>query len=127
MSGLGLCAFVWAMAKRVNRQRSVSFMCGSLRIYHRWEDGRVDECDGLHLSDAEFDAVMTEIDAELRRESDRIVGRGLRGCAKFSQRFRMSLIFGEPFADRIIDWFKAMYGDRLNVDMDFGKSFVVIR
>src|SRR6185312_4340795 len=80
-----------------------------------------------HLSDAEFDAVMTEIDAELRRESDRIVGRGLRGCAKFSQRFRMSLIFGEPFADRIIDWFKAMYGDRLNVDMDFGKSFVVIR
>ncbi|MGD0498032.1 MAG: hypothetical protein ABSC23_06310 [Bryobacteraceae bacterium] len=80
-----------------------------------------------HLSDAEFDAVMAEIDAELRKENDRIVGREIRGWMKFCQRFDVSMALGDPLADRIVAWFSALYGERLNVDMDFGKSFVVIR
>jgi len=87
----------------------------------------VDVRNGFNLSDGEFDAVMTEIDAELRQESDRIVGRELRGWMKFNQRFQASIPLGEPLADRIIDWFKNLYGERLNVDADFGKSLVVIR
>src|ERR1017187_9529862 len=75
----------------------------------------------------EFDAVMAEIDAELRKENDRIVGREIRGWMKFCQRFHTSVALGDPVADRIVDWFKAIYGDRLNVDLDFGKSFVSIR
>jgi hypothetical protein len=82
----------------------------------------VDVRNGFNLSDGEFDAVMTEIDAELRQESDRIVGRELRGWMKFNQRFQASIPLGEPLADRIIDWFKNLYGERLNVDADFGKS-----
>ena len=80
-----------------------------------------------YLTDAQFDAVMAEIDAELRRENDRIIGREIRGWMKFCRRLKISLALGDPLADRIVDWFKALYGDRLNVDMDFGKSFVVIR
>jgi hypothetical protein len=87
----------------------------------------VRDLDAWNLSDAEFEAVMAEIDAELRQENDRIVGREVRGWAKFCQRFRISIALGEPLADRIVDWFKALYGDRLNVDFDFGKSYVVIR
>ena len=80
-----------------------------------------------YLTDAQFDAVMEEIDAELRRESDQITGREIRGWMKFCRRFKISLALGDPVADRIVDWFNALYGDRLNVDADFGKSFVLIR
>jgi hypothetical protein len=80
-----------------------------------------------HLSEAEFDAVMNEIDAELRLQSDRIVGREIRGWMNFCQRFNISAALDDPLADRIFDWFKTIYGDRLNLDADFGKSFVIIR
>jgi hypothetical protein len=85
------------------------------------------EFDVWNLPNKEFDAVMTEIDAELRKENDRIVGREIRGWMKFCQRFNISVALGDPVANRIVDWFKAIYGDRLNVDMDFGTSFVSIR
>ena len=68
-----------------------------------------------YLTDAQFDSVMGEIDAELRRENDRIIGREIRGWMKFCRRFEISLGLGDPLADRIVDWFKALYGDRLNV------------
>lgn len=80
-----------------------------------------------YLSTSEFDALMTEIDAELRTENDRIVGREIRGWLKFCRRFKISLTLDDPLAGRVIDWFKAIYGDRLNLDADFGKSFVIIR
>ena len=83
--------------------------------------------DAWNLPDKEFDAVMAEIDAELRKENDRIVGREIRGWMKFCQRFHISVALGDPVADRIVDWFNAIYGDRLNLDLDFGKSFVSIR
>lgn len=87
----------------------------------------MEQLDGSNLSDAEFDAVLTEIDDQLRTESDRIVGREIRGWMKFCQRFQMSFLLADPLAGRIVEWFKVLYGSRLNVDMDFGKSFVAIR
>jgi hypothetical protein len=83
--------------------------------------------DPWNLSDNEFEAVMAEIDAELRKENDRIVGREIRGWVKFCQRFHISVELGDPVADRIVDWFKAVYGDRLNLDLDFGTSFAPVR
>jgi len=98
-----------------------------LSVVCEWENGAVGEPDAWNLSESEFDTVMVEIDAELRKENDRIVGREIHGWVKFCQRFNISVAFGDPLANRIVDWFKALYGDRFNVDMDFGKSFVVIR
>jgi HEPN domain-containing protein len=80
-----------------------------------------------HLSEPEFDAVMNEIDAELRLESDTIVDREIRGWLKFCQLFKVSLNFDDPLAERVFDWFKRINGERLNLDADFGKSFVLIR
>jgi hypothetical protein len=93
----------------------------------RWENDIVATANPWYLSNSEFDAVMAEIDAELRTENDRIIGREIRGWLKFCQRFKISLALDDPLAGRVIDWFKAMYGDRLNLDADFGKSFVIIR
>jgi hypothetical protein len=83
--------------------------------------------DPFNLSDSEFGAVMTEIDTELRKENDRIVGRDLRGWLKFCKRFHIAFPLHEPPADRIIGWFKALYGERLNPDLDFGKSIISVR
>jgi HEPN domain-containing protein len=83
--------------------------------------------DPFNLSEAEFDAVMTEIDAELRRDDDRIVGRELRGWIRYSQKFKITLSLGDPLATRVIKWFEVLYGERLLLDADFGKSIAVIR
>jgi hypothetical protein len=87
----------------------------------------VADLDGLHLSDAEFNSIMDEIDADLRKESDKIPGRELRAWSKFCDRFHISVAFGDPLSNRIAGWFTGLYGDRLNVDMEFGKSFVSVR
>ena len=83
--------------------------------------------DPFNLSEAEFDAVMTEIDAELRLENDRIVGRELKGWIKYCQRFKVGSPLGDPLSTRIIKWFEVLYGERLSLDADFGKSIAVIR
>jgi hypothetical protein len=100
---------------------------GAVGTAGQWENSGVDVLNPWYLSDAAFEAVMAEIEAELRQENDRIPGREIRGWMKFCQRFRISVALGDPLADRIVEWFKVLYGDRLNIDMDFGKSFVVIR
>lgn len=83
--------------------------------------------DPFNLPEADFDAVMMEIDAELRQESDRIIGREVRGWFKFCIRFKIDAPFGDDPTNRVIDWFEAMYGDRLNLDLDFGTSVILIR
>jgi hypothetical protein len=83
--------------------------------------------DPLNLPEKEFEAVMADIDSELRKENDKIVGREIRGWMKFCQRFHISAALGDPVANRLFEWFKTIYGDRLNVDIDFSKSFVSIR
>ena len=82
---------------------------------------------GLQLTDEEFNATLTDIDADLRQESDRIVGREVRGWMKFCEKFRLSMPMDDPLAQRIFEWFNTMYGDRLNVDFDFGATAVDVK
>lgn len=91
------------------------------------DNGEMSGIDPFNLSEGDFDAVMMEIDTELRHESDRIIGREVRGWFKYCIRFGINAPFGDDPTNRIIDWFKAMYGDRLNLDLDFGTSVILIR
>jgi HEPN domain-containing protein len=83
--------------------------------------------DPFNLPEAEFDAVMTEIDAKLRQKSDRIPGREILGLAEYCAKFRVALANNHPTTKRITNWFKQMYGDRLAMDWDFGRTVVLLR
>jgi hypothetical protein len=83
--------------------------------------------DPFNLSDAEFDAVMTEIDSGLRQRSDRIPGREMLGLADFCAKFQITLHNTHPTTRRIMDWFGRMYGERLAIDWDFGRSVVLVK
>jgi hypothetical protein len=86
----------------------------------------VDDPDPFDLSDVEFDAALTSIDRELQQESDRIGGREVRAWVKFCKHFHISIGMDDPLATRIFAWFAQRYGDRLNMDLDFGKSVVAV-
>ncbi len=69
---------------------------------------------------------MLEIDATIRARSDRMAGRELMGIDEFTKRFSISLSNTHPTTLRIIGWFERMYGDRIKVDWDFGRSVVLV-
>jgi hypothetical protein len=82
--------------------------------------------DPFNLTDSEFDAVMTEIDQELRRLSDQLLGREIGGIALFVRRFRVQIDNRHPLQRRIIDWFVRIYGDRLRLDRDYGQTIALV-
>jgi hypothetical protein len=49
------------------------------------------DLDPFNLTDEQFDAVMIEIDQELRRLSDTVPGREIGGIALFVKRFRVQI------------------------------------
>jgi hypothetical protein len=71
--------------------------------------------------------VLLEIDNELRASNSQVSGRELRGWMNFCQRFNLAMRMDDPLAVRIFDWFKKQYGDRLNLQMDFGTTVAHIR
>ncbi len=83
--------------------------------------------DPLNLSDVDFDAVMVEIDRTLRERSDKIPGREILGLAEFCAKFNLTLYNTHPTARRIIRWFTRMYGERLGIGWDFGRSVVLVK
>jgi hypothetical protein len=82
--------------------------------------------DDSGLTDKELDAALTEIDRGLRQESEIITGRELRGWFKLCQQIRLSADLDHPLASRTFEWFRTVYGERLNVDMDLGMTVVDI-
>ena len=118
-------------ALRVASQSRFVAVAGSLESAFatggQWDNDIVAIANPWHLPNSEFDAVMAEIDAELRRENDRVIGREIRGWLKFCERFKISVALDDPLACRVTAWFETMYGVRLNLDSDFGKSFVIVR
>src|SRR5690349_4948842 len=70
---------------------------------------------------------MTEIDQKLRQKSDRIPGREIGGLAEYCAKFGIALANYEPTTKRIFDWFGRMYGNRLRMDWDFGRSIVLVK
>jgi len=83
--------------------------------------------DPFNLSDAEFESVMTAVDAEVRGQSKVIPGREMLALMEFTKRFQIELSMGHPLEERIVGWFKKVYGDRLNTDFNRGYSAVMIR
>ncbi len=79
------------------------------------------------ITDEELHKVLTEIDAELRANSDLVFGRELRGWMAFCRKFKLEMAMHDPLAVRIHDWFTRQYGDRLKGDLAFGSTVVEIR
>ncbi len=83
--------------------------------------------DPFNLSDETFENVMTEIDAEVRKQSKMVPGRELLALMEFTRRFQIELPMGHPLEERIVDWFKKVYGERLTTDFNRGYSAVMIQ
>jgi hypothetical protein len=82
----------------------------------------------LNLSDEDFNRTLEEIDQLLGSQDTNIGGREIRGWKLFCQRQQLEGIsMFDPISEKVIDWFKARYGPRLNVDLDFGHSVLLLR
>ncbi len=87
----------------------------------------MDALDPFNLSDDAFENVMTVIDVEVRKGSNVIPGREALALAEFTRKFQIELPMGHPLEERIVNWFKKVYGERLNTDFNRGCSAVMIR
>ena len=83
--------------------------------------------DALNLPDAEFDAVMTDIDKTLRAKSEELEGREIHAFSEYCARFKIGITHDSPTAKRICEWMDRVYGDRIRVDFDLGKSVVLLQ
>ena len=81
----------------------------------------------FQITDEELEKVLTEIDRELRESSPQVSGRELRGWSAFCKKFRLDMASYDPLAVRIHEWFKQQYGERLNMNLDFGDTVAEIR
>jgi hypothetical protein len=82
----------------------------------------------LELSDEDFNRILEEIDRVLIWQGTNIPGRELRGWGLFCVRQGLSGIsMDHPISQKVMAWFKARYGDRLNLDLDFGHSVSLLR
>jgi len=67
----------------------------------------------FQITDEELEKVLTEIDRELRESSPQVSG--------------LDMASYDPLAVRIHEWFKQQYGERLNMNLDFGDTVAEIR
>ena len=82
----------------------------------------------FQISDAELDKVLTEIDEYLRKLSPNPAGREIHGWMLFCQRFNLiNVPMNHPAFDPVFEWFRKQYGERLNLNLDFGSTVVQIR
>jgi hypothetical protein len=79
------------------------------------------------IADADLHAALLEIDNELRASNSPASGRELRGWIEFCKKFNLAMRMDDPLAVGIFEWFKKQYGDRLNLQMDFGTTVAHIR
>lgn len=80
------------------------------------------------ISDAELSQVLSEIDGQLRKEGGPIAGREIRGWMLFCEHFNLEGFgWNHPVSRRIFDWFSHQYGDRLNINFDYGNTVAEIR
>jgi hypothetical protein len=82
----------------------------------------------LNLSEEEFERSMKEIDERLVSEQVKVPARELRGWMLFCEKRQLSGIsLNHSISTKVLDWFKARYGDRLNLDFCLGHSVELIR
>jgi HEPN domain-containing protein len=82
----------------------------------------------LTLSEEEFERSMREIDEQLVSREAKLPGREIRGWIMFCQKYDLRRIsLDAPISEKVTGWFKARYGDRLNLDFSLGHSVEIIR
>jgi hypothetical protein len=82
----------------------------------------------LKLSENDFNRELEEIDRLLVSQEVKIPAREIRGWMLFSNRQGLSgMPMDHPISEKVMSWFKARYGDRLNQDLDFGHSVLLVR
>lgn len=82
----------------------------------------------ISLSEEEFELEMRQIDDLMISQSVSIPARQIRGWMVFCQRHKLEGIsFNNPLSRKVMGWFQTRYGDRLNLDLDFGSSILTIR
>jgi hypothetical protein len=82
----------------------------------------------LNLSDDEFNRVLEDIDQKMVAQGIRIQAREMVGWTLFCERQNLEGIdMQDPISQKVMEWFRARYGDRLNLNLSFGCSVVLVR
>lgn len=82
----------------------------------------------INFSPDELNATLLNIDSEMRREGVLIRARQIEGWRRFCVKHKVGGIdWHHPLSKRVFEWFSAVYGDRLNIDFDYGKTGVEVR
>jgi HEPN domain-containing protein len=82
----------------------------------------------LKLSDEEFERLMSEIDERMVSENVRIPARQIRGWMLFCEKQQLhGISFTHPISSKVMEWFHARYGSRINLNFDLGHSVEIIR
>lgn len=80
------------------------------------------------LSEEDFTKALQEIDDAMASRGEKIQGRELRGWMTFCGRYNLEGIgMSDPLSERVFRWFAERYGERLNLDTDFGHSVLLLR
>ncbi|MBX7132745.1 MAG: HEPN domain-containing protein [Fimbriimonadaceae bacterium] len=80
----------------------------------------------LDCSDDDFEGEMLALDQHLQEKNIPVHGRQLWAVGELCTKYGFSLVLGEPLANRVSDWMRARYEDRLKVDFSLGYSPVLI-
>jgi len=80
------------------------------------------------MSEADFNRALQEIDDLMASRGEKIQGRELRGWLAFCSRCNLrGISMFDPLSERVFQWFSARYGERLNLDTDFGQSVLRLK
>ena len=82
----------------------------------------------LDLSEDQFNRTLQEIDDLIASKGEKIQGRELRGWMLFCGRYKLEGIrMDDPLSRKVMEWFSVRYGERLNLDTDFGHAVLMLR
>lgn len=78
-------------------------------------------------NEQDFFKALEEIDREMKDSDIPIPARQLQGWLRFSRKFSLGLSSFDPLSDKVMDWFKTIYGNRLNVRFNNIDTVVSVR
>ena len=82
----------------------------------------------LNLSEEDFTRELEAIDQLMVSADVKISARSIRGWMLFCHRMKLEGIsFTHPISEKVMEWFHTRYGQRLNLDSDFGHSVLLLR
>lgn len=110
--------------------RSIAIKGGRLdtaRITYREQEKPILTFSEIIHDPKAFDALMDEIDSELKSEEVAIPGRPLVALMKICARLHCAIALGSAEGEAINNWFVERYGDRLKKEFQIGEVVVRIK